>query len=83
MNLADKLIHPLSLVEVGGIINDNLDYDTSRETAGITYKEALVLALAGNPEYVYRLNREPEDNDKSTAIRLIKQADAIIKEMEK
>ena len=68
MNLADKLVYPISHAMVCN---------------GITYKEALVLALAGNPATIEngdddykRFNAEQSAN----VIRV--RADAIIKEME-
>ena len=78
MNLADKPIYPvLEIAGKGKISEDN--------AMGITYKEALVLALASNPEMATvdgNLFGKFDAGARKTASKIILQADAIIKKME-
>lgn len=69
MNLKDKLCYPSPLK------NDTKE--------GLTFRERLIIALASNPEMMC-VNKEFDsliDKD-ITAENLIKQADAIIKQLE-
>lgn len=69
MKLADKQVYPFEYVDIQ--LNNKKII-----RAGITYKEKLVLALAGNPAMLQMFG------DKF-AERIITHADAIIKQMEK
>ena len=73
MKLADKPCYPF----------EGLDAENKRITnyMGLTYKEALVLALAGNHSMVEWDESNPDY--KFNAKIITEQADAIIKEMEK
>lgn len=80
MNLAEKSVYPSQE-------NNELVYNDLR--TGITYKEALVLALAGNSainKVVYDTPEATRKQDGGTTVVLakviIEQADAIIKQME-
>ena len=69
MNLADKLCYP-----------QNSDFEHSNEELdGLTFRERLIIALASNPTFTEGYGGQW----KSTAVDIIQQADAIIKEMEK
>ena len=68
MKLANKPMYP---------VIDWEDYSAEPDKAGITYKEALVLALAGNSMIVSR-----EYSIKENAEVLLLQVNEIIKQME-
>ena len=70
MNLADKPVHPFQ--ESGRWSDEDME-------EGITYKEALVLALAGNPAVVETFHSLTFEQN---ATNLLEQADEIIKQME-
>ena len=51
--------------------------------SGLTFREALIIALAGNSAFVQtRVNNSEDFDYYETAIDMVAQADAIIKEME-
>ncbi len=74
MNLADKRVYPID--------GTHLSQGFNEDFGGITYKEALVLALAGNSNIVIKYNLGGL-RFAGNAMDIIKQADAIIKELEK
>ncbi|KKK49875.1 hypothetical protein LCGC14_3130640 [marine sediment metagenome] len=81
MSLANKPVYPF--VNSDGFVTSRLSQDIDMASfSGITYKEALVLALAGNSEMVL-------DDDKQrmtyewAAQSIVSQADSILKELEK
>ena len=73
MNLADKPVHPFQ--ESGRWSDEDME-------EGITYKEALVLALAGNSALLMN-DGGCLISDEAFAKVVTLQADAIIKQMEK
>lgn len=80
MKLSDKLIYPVKI--------KNLQFNETTEHFGITYKEALVLALAGNSKMIQfqsqaaskEINRIYDSEDCAERIEIF--ADAIIKQLE-
>ena len=74
MNLADKWAYPHEVI-------NHID-KTLTPFSGITFKEALVLALAGNSGLV-DVQIRAEDEELTYVKLLMQTADAIIKEMEK
>jgi hypothetical protein len=76
MNLADKPCYPV-------LLDDSPKYDRGIEVGkyynmenGLTFRERLIIALASNPAHV-------TEKQYDYAEYLLKQVDAIIKEMEK
>ena len=69
--LADKRCYPL---------NGNAPRGSR---TGLTFRERLIIALAGNPEMICSL-KEDENfiDEKITSKNLVKQADAIIEQLE-
>lgn len=53
--------------------------ETHTYNAGLTFRERLIIALASNPAYTD--NNETMIDHTQTAIYVVRQADAIIKEM--
>ncbi len=86
MNLADKQVNP-RLNQAYENRKDGGWYIESED--GITYKEALVLALAGNPALVYEASEATNSAQEIADIYTVNakiintRADAIIKELEK
>jgi len=74
MNLADKGVYPID--------GTHLSQGFNEDFGGITYKEALVLHLAGNSGLV-DVQIRAEDEDLTYVKLLMQTADAIIKELEK
>lgn len=71
MNLANKLCYP----------SDVLNPDR----VGLTFRERLIIALAGNPNLVMKYQDKGETyypHIVDTAANIIQQADAIIKQLE-
>ena len=77
MNLSEKPCYPLSLTTIDGQAMDNVDYDKSKETSGITFRERLIIALASS-----RLVDKNVPSGSSVEM-IIETADKIIKEMQK
>jgi len=73
MKLAEKQCYPGE-----ELINNKLHH-----YRGLTFRERLIIALAGNPEMICSL-KEDENfiDEKITSENLVKQADAIIKQLE-
>ncbi len=81
MNLADKPVYPF--VNSDGFVTSRLSQDIDMASfSGITYKEALVLALAGNSGLV-DVQIRAEDEELTYVKLLMQTADSIIKELEK
>ena len=81
MNLADKPVYTQPYERTETVLNKSI---STQDAMGITYKEALVLALAGNPAFVQCRKYDKDDFDYyETAVDIIGQADEIIKQMEK
>ncbi len=81
MDLANKPVYPKS-----GVYNS--EKGIKYEQHGITYREVLILALAGNPEITTQAHKDRNIPDgygimRWNAEKIRRQADAIIKEMEK
>ena len=76
MNLSDKPCYPIlnDSKEVGYGHHEYLFYQ-----CGLTFRERLIIALAGNPAIYTADYGEPI----TTEAFIVKQADAIIKELEK
>jgi len=85
MNLSDKPCYPLSLTTIDGQAMDNVDYDKSKETSGLTFRERLIIALASNPDICSSDITAPLTDRliETNAADIKRQADAIIAEMEK
>ena len=74
MDLANKPVNP---------VIDWEDYSAEPDKAGITYKEALVLHLAGNPALFTDIDSNIiTDNEPLIAQDILTQADEIIRQME-
>ena len=79
MRTTDKPCYPI--FNDIGIVTSSISQDLDKECfSGITFRERLIIALASNPNLIYR-NSE-RWNESNNAIGILKQADAIIKEME-
>jgi hypothetical protein len=76
MKLADKNCYPFTMPMFKG---ENLEPNVFY--SGLTFREALILALAGNPE-MFQVDGKSLDTSDGVAI-VIETADAIIAEMEK
>ena len=81
MNLSEKPCYPLSLTTIDGQAMDNVDYDKSKETSGITFRERLVVAGFGNPKFFSDKGSMYINNEEKPFLLL--QVDRLIKEMEK
>ncbi len=88
MNLADKLVYAkIGMCDPNYGADGYMDYPQE----GITYKEALVLALAGNSAMIVANQSKGKElntikvmvDPDATANNILLQVDAIIKELEK
>ncbi len=82
MSLKDKLCYPAMYESQARNYNNGLVQKTYISNDGLTFREKLIIALAGNPGTISQLNTIRFNAEESAKI-IIDRTDAIIKEMEK